>query len=95
MKRTSHIFVALFAGFALAGTAIAQGRHDERPHGYDKAKAQAMAAGTPETVKTMGSGGRHDKKPHGVTKKVAPAKSAAPPSAAAPVATPEAAKTGQ
>lgn len=95
MKRTSHVLVALFAGFALAGTAIAQGRHDERPHGYDKAKAQAMAAGTSETVTTAGSGGRHDEKPHGMTRKVAPTKSAAQPSAAAAAATPEAAKTGQ
>lgn len=95
MKRTSHIFVALFAGFALAGSAIAQGRHDERPHGYDKAKAQAIAAGTTEAVKTTGSGGRHDEKPHGTTKKVAPAKSAATPSAATAAATPEAAKSAK
>lgn len=33
MKRTYIALVAILAGLALAGSAIAQARHDEKPHG--------------------------------------------------------------
>jgi hypothetical protein len=43
MKSTLASAVALIVTLGLAGTAVAQARHDEKPHGYDKAKAQAAA----------------------------------------------------
>jgi len=96
MKRASIAVIALFAGFTLAGTAFAQ-RHDEKPHGYDKAKAEATAAGTSETAKSTGSGGRHDEKPHGMAKKATPTPTTAkkPATAAPAVATPGNAKSEQ
>ena len=50
----------------LASATMAQGRHDEKPHGYDQAKAEAATAN--KVVTPSGTGGRHDEKPHGVTK---------------------------
>lgn len=79
MNRTYLILVSMFAGLALAGSAGAQGRHDDRPHGYDKAKAKAVAAGTQNSVTTSGAGGRHDEKPHGTARKAAPPKPETPP----------------
>ena len=88
MNRQLITAIAFIAGFGLAGTAIAQGRHDERPHGYDTQLANAQ-----KTVVTAPSatGGRHDERPHGMTKAVAPKQVEAKPDTAAstipPVAT--------
>lgn len=90
--------IALFAAAALAGPATAQGRHDDKPHGYDKQKAAATAA---KTDKAEGPtvGGRHDEKPHGMKKAKpaqksadAPAKPAAGTAPAAPASAPSTAK---
>lgn len=66
-----HIVAAAALAFAIgfAGPALAQGRHDDKPHGYDKAKAEASAKGMIETP--AATGGRHDEKPHGSAKKTA------------------------
>ena len=66
MKRKIVSGIALLVGLALAGAGIAQGRHDEKPHGYDKAKAEAAANGTARPQMQSSTGGRHDEKPHGV-----------------------------
>ena len=90
MKRDIATAIALVIGLALAGTAWAQGRHDDRPHGYDKRKAEAAAATKPATASS--TGGRHDERPHGVSKpKTTPAATAAR-TKAAPDTAPEAAK---
>ena len=48
--------IALLAAFAaLSTTAVAQGRHDEKPHGMMKAPASATA-----DSRASGTGGRHD-----------------------------------
>lgn len=52
----------------LATTALAQGRHDEKPHGQQKS-AKTIKEGGANTP-TM-SGGRHDEKPHGTQKPAA------------------------
>jgi hypothetical protein len=100
MKRNLAAVVVLFSTLGLAGAAFAQGRHDEKPHGYDKAKAEAAATDTTKTGTQSGAGGRHDEKPHGV-KKPKPASKTTPKAAdmaksgdakptAAPMAAPEA-----
>ena len=73
MKSFSISLIALFASAVFATSAVAQGRHDDRAHGYDKAQAEAIAAGKTATVKNTGSGGRHDEKPHATAKRVSPA----------------------
>ena len=88
MNRQLVTTIALIAGLGFAGTAFAQGRWDEKPHGYNAqlANAQKSAVTSPSAT-----GGRHDEKPHGMTKTVAPkeaeAKPATTPSTVAPVAT--------
>jgi|GWRWMinimDraft_16_1066024.scaffolds.fasta_scaffold149036_1 hypothetical protein len=95
MNRQLITTIAFLTAIGLSGTSFAQ-RHDDKPHGYDKTKAAATAAGTSEEVKTAGAGGRHDEKPHATGKKAPPAKTAAKPAAEAPAKAPtEAAKTGQ
>jgi hypothetical protein len=74
MKSTLASAVALIVTLGLAGTAVAQARHDEKPHGYDKAKAQAAASAPGEMPSSAGA--RHDEKPHNpATAKPATAKS--------------------
>ncbi len=58
---------------AMAMTAFAQGRHDEKPHGQQK-PAQASQEG--ESKAPAMTGGRHDERPHGA-KKSAPKKDSA------------------
>ena len=61
--------IALLAAFAaLSTTAIAQGRHDEKPHGIMKAPAS-----TTQESRASGTGGRHDEGPtsHGKKKPAA------------------------
>jgi hypothetical protein len=67
MNRNIISTLAVIVGLGLAGTAIAQGRHDEKPHGYDKAKAEAAAA-TTQSETPAATGGRHDERPHNVKK---------------------------
>jgi hypothetical protein len=62
--------VALVLGAAVAMTAAAQGRHDEKPHGSTKPATGQSEASGPST------GGRHDERPHGTKKKAAPRKQA-------------------
>lgn len=68
------IVLAAALSLAAAGTAYAQGRHDDKPHGQGKA---SPAPDTPVTARTPG---RHDDRPHGPAKakaaKKAPAKKA-------------------
>jgi len=63
-----HITVAIIAILFGIGSAAAQGRHDEKPHGSTKPSASA----TEGNYEPM-PGGRHDEKPHGQRK---PAKKA-------------------
>ena len=58
MKRIYAIAAAI--GFALATTAYAQGRHDEKPHGVPGKPSAA-----PETSASDRQPGRHDERPHG------------------------------
>jgi hypothetical protein len=95
MKRNVAAAVAMLVSLGLAGVAVAQARHDEKPHGYDKAKADAAATDTTNAGTPSGAGGRHDEKPHGVKKAKTAAKDApksADPKPVAPPATPEAKK---
>jgi len=87
MNRQLTAAIALLAGFGLAGTAFAQGRWDERPHGYNAQLAKAKKS----TVEApSAAGGRHDEKPHAMTKRVAPKEVEAKPDPdpAAPVVAP-------
>jgi len=63
MKRASIAAIILAFGTALAATAFAQGRHDEKPHGSTKPSAES----TEGKYEPM-PGGRHDEKPHGPRK---------------------------
>jgi hypothetical protein len=84
MNRQLITTIALLAGLGLAGTAFAQGRWDERPHGYNALlAAQKSAVTAPSAV-----GGRHDERPHGMTKTVAPKQVEAKPDTAAPTVAP-------
>lgn len=77
MNRSATTTIALLAGTLLAGTALAQGRHDDKPHGYDQKKA-AAAATKPAQADGPVTGGRHDEKPHGTKKAKAAPKATAP-----------------
>jgi hypothetical protein len=90
MNRQLITAIAFLAGLGFAGTAFAQGRWDERPHGYNAqlAKAKKSAVETPSAV-----GGRHDEKPHAMTKRVEPKEVEAKPEPAAPVVAPVAASS--
>ena len=63
MKRVSIATIIFVFGTALASAALAQGRHDEKPHGSTKPSASA----TEGQYEPM-PGGRHDEKPHGPRK---------------------------
>ncbi len=65
MKRTSIAAFVLVLGTALATTAFAQGRHDEKPHGSTKPSAEST-----EGRSQPMAGGRHDERPHGTRKAV-------------------------
>jgi len=58
-----HIIVAIIAILFGIGIAVAQGRHDEKPHGSTKPSTSA----TEDKYEPM-PGGRHDEKPHGPRK---------------------------
>ena len=57
MKRTVITLSIAALGLAFAGTSLAQGRHDEKPHGSAKASAGVISV-APAT------GGRHDEGPY-------------------------------
>ncbi len=79
MKRKNVTAIALVLALGIAGSVLAQGRHDEKPHGYDKAKVEAASKGAVKPEAQSSAGGRHDEKPHGV-------KNAKPKPTATPVA---------
>ena len=56
MKRNVASTIALIVSLGLAGATMAQGRHDERPHGYDKTKAAATTNHTVPTHRWRNSG---------------------------------------
>lgn len=65
MKTKIIAAFTMILGLALSATALAQGRHDEKPHGMPK---NPPAAESGETAKGPAVGGRHDEKPHGMKK---------------------------
>lgn len=87
MKRASIATVVCTFGIALASTAYAQGRHDEKPHGSTKPSVQS----TDGKYEPM-PGGRHDEKPHGPRKLAAKKADAEKPDASA---SPEAVRNGK
>lgn len=64
ISNTAKILVFLMTA-ALATTALAQGRHDEKPHGQQK---PAQTAKEGEAKGQPMAGGRHDERPHGTPK---------------------------
>lgn len=56
----SYLAVAVL-GLAMAGGAVAQVRHDEKPHG----ESGKMVKKSSVTKQPRGTGTRHDEKPHG------------------------------
>lgn len=67
-------FLIAAISFGVATTTLAQGRHDEKPHGSAKPAADS---GDTERKAPPGVGGRHDERPHGTVKKQKPKKSKA------------------
>lgn len=63
MKSKTLAAFTMILGLALSATAIAQGRHDEKPHGMGK-----PAAESPDKERVASASGRHDEKPHGMKK---------------------------
>lgn len=61
MKRKLSMTLAILLGLGLGTTALAQLRHDDKPHGSAK-PAATKAEGAPSP------GNRHDEKPHGKPK---------------------------
>ena len=68
MKDALKTIALLAALAAFSTTAVAQGRHDEKPHGMKKPLATAS-----EESRGSGTGGRHDEGPttHGKKKPAA------------------------
>ena len=62
MKRTTTTLFAIALAVGVSATAAAQGRHDEKPHGYDpKVAAAQQARAVTTTYVTLPSGPRaHD-----------------------------------
>ena len=50
MNHTISLLITALAGLALGSTALANGRHDEKPHGID---AKAVAAQKNQTAKPV------------------------------------------
>jgi hypothetical protein len=75
MKGIRSIVFAVTAAL-IAGSAFAQGRHDEKPHGMMKPSPAATERSGP-----AGTGGRHDEGPTSHGKKKAPAKKTDAPAA--------------
>lgn len=67
MKSSTLKTLVLVMTAALATTALAQGRHDEKPHGRQKPAQATKESGAGNTAM---SGGRHDERPHGTQKPV-------------------------
>ena len=61
MKSNRIAVLTLILGAAMATSAFAQGRHDERPHGVTKPAAESK-----DKARTYAASGRHDEKPHGL-----------------------------
>jgi hypothetical protein len=62
MKRTTSTLLAIALAFGVSGTAVGQGRHDDKPHGYDAkvATAQQASAATSTYVTLPGGPRAHD-----------------------------------
>jgi hypothetical protein len=62
MKRTVTIVVTLLAAAGFVTTAVAQGRHDEKPHGFSaRVATEQMAGSSATTYVALPSGPRaHD-----------------------------------
>ena len=58
MKKHGFVLAALALVLTAGGSAYAQGRHDEKPHGMKKEAAAATEKG-----KRQATGGRHDEGP--------------------------------
>jgi len=56
--------LATAISLAMAASAMAQGRHDEKPHGMAKQAASQDNERRSQPI----TGGRHDERPHGMTK---------------------------
>ena len=69
MKRKFFALTAVLVGLGVGSLALAQGRHDEKPHNV--ANTESTAKDKAPAVASSGVGGRHDEKPHG-TKKAKP-----------------------
>lgn len=65
MKGTKIQALGLAVSLAMASTACAQGRHDEKPPTQQK---PAQAAKEGEAKSQPMAGGRHDERPHGKPK---------------------------
>lgn len=66
MKSKFIALTAVLVGLGVGSVALAQGRHDEKPHNVvtpDATKQDKAPA-----VASSGVGGRHDEKPHGMKK---------------------------
>ena len=75
MRRATSLTLSIFALTAFATVSVAQGRHDEKPHGMTKPPPTAT-----QQQRSSGTAGRHDegatthgKKKPAATKKDAPA----------------------
>jgi hypothetical protein len=64
MKTTATAIAALIA-LSMVGSAAAQGRHDEKPHGSTKPSTTQDN----ERQSPVMTGGRHDERPHGMMTK--------------------------
>lgn len=68
MKNSTMQTLVLVLTAAMATTALAQGRHDEKPHAQQKPAQVSKEDGVRAPPMT---GGRHDERPHGPPKKTA------------------------
>lgn len=72
MGSQKFLTVVLMSLLLSSGAALAQGRHDEKPHGAMAPASQGSAS--PQSM----AGGRHDERPHGKAMKSSPEKKVAP-----------------
>ena len=66
MKRRFITLTAVLVGLGVGSVALAQGRHDEKPHNVTN--TENTAKDKAPAVASSGVGGRHDERPHGMKK---------------------------
>jgi hypothetical protein len=66
MKRKLMAITVVLVSLGVGSVALAQGRHDEKPHNV--ANTENTAKDKAPAVASSGVGGRHDEKPHGMKK---------------------------